>query len=84
MAEIERIIFLQNESEELDTAFAFLDEEGPEGAIGYLSGWHYPGEHETAEEPGGGTSDHTHENADGYILTWNNRLGYIGLECRVA
>ena len=82
MAEIERIVFMQGDG--ADEALSRLDEEGIDGALEYLKSWHYPGEHETSEETSAGTSDHTHETDDGYILTWNNRIGYIGLEYRVA
>jgi hypothetical protein len=78
--QVEQIIFMQGESEELDIALDILKTEGPDMAILHLMQWHYPGEHETAEIPAAGTDDDTHKDEHGYILTWNSRIGYIGLE----
>ena len=83
---IERIIHLEHDSVNQDTYIevkALLDDQGCEAAIEYLKGWHYPGEHETAPEESAGTADDTFEDDDGYILTWNDGLDYIALECRV-
>lgn len=78
MDRYERVIFF--DGEEADDVFDLIDEYGEEDAIAHLSQWHYPGEHETSDEPGAGTSDETYENQDGYIMSWNRGLGYIGLE----
>lgn len=56
-----------------------LNNNGPEAALEYMKQWHYPGEHDGNKELGHGTEDETFEK-DGYILSWNSRLGYIGLE----
>ena len=56
-----------------------LDSDGPEAALEYLKQWHYPGEHEGSNELGHGTSDEIFEK-DGYIMSWNPRIGYIGLQ----
>ena len=79
---IENIIFCQTDDETTQEAFRLLDE-SEEAAIEFLKQWHYPGEHETTEKPGAGTRDYTYEDAEGYILTWNRGLGYIGLEYRM-
>ncbi len=74
----EQIIFLQG-----DQAIEALEIEinkGNQAAIDHLSGWHHPGEHATSSELGAGASDFTIETEDGYILTVNHALGYIGLE----
>ena len=82
---IERIIHLEHDSVNQDsyrTAKQLLDNHGPDAAIEYLKGWHYPGEHETATDESAGTADDMYEDSEGYILTWNDGLDYIGLEYR--
>ncbi len=78
MMAIERIVFVQGD--EADEPLSVLDTNGTEAAIEYLAQWHYPGEHELTQEPAAGSSDDVFETDDGFILTWNIRLGYIGLE----
>ena len=78
MMTIERIVFVQGD--EADEPLSILDIDGTEAAIEYLARWHYPGEHELAQEPAAGSSDDVFETDDGFVLTWNMRLGYIGLE----
>jgi len=51
---------------------------GEDAAIEYLSQWDC-GEGEISEKPSSGNSDYVIEK-DGYRLTYNLRLGYIGLE----
>ncbi len=53
-------------------------QDGKDEAMEYLKQWHYPGEHEGSNEVGNGTSDKTYEK-DGYIMSWNAPIGYIGL-----
>lgn len=72
----EDVVFLQGE--EADEALAILDEEGEEAALEYLKQWHYPGEHDARASVGTGSSDDTYED-DGYTMSWNKRIGYIGL-----
>ncbi len=78
MMTIECIVFVQGD--EAIEPLGILDTDGTEAAIEYLAQWHCPGEHQTADEPAAGSSDDTYETEDGFILTWNSRLGYIGLE----
>lgn len=78
MMAIERIVFVQGD--EADEPLSVLDTDGTEAAIEYLAQWHNPGEHELAQEPAAGSSDDVFETDHGFILTWNVRLGYIGLE----
>lgn len=73
----ERVVFLCNS--EAEEALEVLDSEGPRAAIDMLANWHFPDEHETADEPSAGTSDVVYRDG-GYILTYNRGLGYIGLE----
>ena len=78
MARYERIIFMQES--EAEEALDILDEEGEDAAIEFLAQWHNPGEHETSDEESAGDDDDVYEDDDGYILSWNSRIGYIGLE----
>lgn len=73
----ENVVFLQGE--EADEPLKILDEKGEDDAIEYLKQWHNTGEHETNSKVGAGASDYTYSK-DGYLLIWNTRLGYIGLE----
>ncbi len=72
----EQVIFLQDH--EADHALNILKQDGEDEAIEYLMQWHQPGNHETSEETGFGLSDKTYEK-DGYIMSWNPTIGYIGL-----
>jgi len=76
MGRYENVVFIQNE--EADEPLRILNSQGEEAVIDYLSQWHNPGEHETSETPGSGGSDSVYEK-DGYILSYNEGLGYIGL-----
>lgn len=78
MARYERVIFAQ--TDDADEPLSILDNDGEDAAIEYLSEWHNPGEHETADDLSAGSSDRTFESDDGYILSWNQGLRYIGLE----
>lgn len=74
----EQIVFMQGD--DATEALDILDNKGIDGALRYLKQWHDSGKHDTRDKPSAGTSDRTHETTDGYILTWNNGLSYIGLE----
>lgn len=73
----QRIVFMQGD--EADEPLRILDEQGEESAIEYLSQWDY-GEGEVFDDPSSGTDDDVYETGDGYRLSYNTRLGYIGLE----
>ena len=73
----ERVVFMQGD--DAQEALNILDQQGEDAAIAHLAQWHNPGEHETSRELGAGTSDRTYEK-DGYILSYNLGLGYIGLD----
>ena len=73
----ENVVSMQGDDAE--EALDILDEHGEEAAIEHLKQWHYPGEHEVVSEIGSGIQDTVYETEDGYILTYNNRDGYIGL-----
>lgn len=73
----ERVIFL--DGEEADEAFEILNNQGKDAALEYLKQWHDYGNHMGSDSLGTGTSDRTYEK-DGYIMGWNEPLGYIGLD----
>ncbi len=72
----QRIVFMQGE--EADEPLAILEEHGTDAAIEFLAQWDMePGEE--FDEPSSGTDDDVYE-CDSYRLSYNTRLGYIGLE----
>ena len=71
----EDVIFL--DGSEADEALEILDNQGEDAALEYLKQWHSPGQHMGSQQLGHGTSDKTYEK-DGYIMSWNFPLGYIG------
>jgi len=71
----QEIIFLQGS--EAEEALNILEEQGEEKVVSYLSQWDYGDSPVTDEKPWG-TSDVV-AFVDGYILTYNRSLGYIGL-----
>ena len=73
----EDVVFLQGD--EAYEPLERLDREGPEAALEYLKQWHYPGEHQGSQTLGHGSEDKTYEK-DGYIMSWNPQLEYIGLQ----
>lgn len=75
----EQIVFMQNDYDAAEP-LKIYDRKGARAAVNYLAQWHNPGEHDTRNEPGAGRSDTVHRFKDGYVLTVNNGLGYIGLE----
>jgi hypothetical protein len=78
MPTYEQIVFMQD-SQDSEEPLRILDEQGEEAAIEYLAQWHNNG-HEFTDRPSAGSNDRTYSRADGYLLTYNLRLGYIGLE----
>lgn len=73
----ENIVFLQGN--DASPVMDILNNDGEEAALEHLKQWHYPGEHQMSDKPGRGTQDKTFEK-DGYIMSWNPYLPYIGLE----
>jgi len=80
MERYERIVFMDIGSEEAADVLDIIHNDGEETAIEYLAQWHYPGEHETSSMVARGSDDDWFSTDDGYILSWNDRLGYVGLE----
>ena len=73
----EDVVFAQGE--DATEPLEVLVNKGEKAAIDYLTQWHDPGKHMLREQPSRGSADSVFEK-DGYILTWNHGLGYIGLE----
>ena len=73
----EDVVFLQGE--EADEALEILNNQGEDAAMDYLTQWHFPGEHMGSSELNHGSSDNTYER-DGYIMSYNIPLNYIGLQ----
>ena len=74
----ERIVFLQGE--EASTALDELEAHGEEETIEYLAQWDMGDRGEITDEPASGGNDFVYESNDGYRLSYNPWLGYIGLE----
>jgi hypothetical protein len=72
----EDVVFLQGD--EAEEALNILDNDGKEAALNYLAQWHSPGHGMGRNELPHGNSDETFEK-DGYHMSWNSSLGYIGL-----
>lgn len=72
----EEVVFMQGD--EASEPLNVLMNQGPEQALEYLKQWHSPGSHEGTDELKHGSSDFTHEQ-DGYTMSWNPYVGYIGL-----
>ena len=72
----QRIVFAQGD--DAIEPLEILDNQGDDAAIEYLSQWD-TGEGQVSEKPSNGSSDYVVEK-DGYRLSYNLRLGYIGLE----
>lgn len=77
----EDVVFLQGD--EAFEPLERLDREGPDAALEYLKQWHYPGEHQGSQEEKHGREDKVYRK-DGYVMSWNPRLGYIGLQYDMA
>lgn len=73
----EDVVFMQGEDAE--DALSILETQGEDAALNYLKQWHEPGSHMGSSELGHGSGDETYEK-DGYIMSWNSRMGYIGLQ----
>lgn len=72
----EKILFAQGG--EADEIMDVLNNDGEEAALDFMKQWHYPGEHDGSNEVGAGKYDDRFEK-DGYIMSWNSRMPYIGL-----
>jgi len=71
------VVFLQDS--EADEPLDILNNEGREAAINYLSQWDYGEYYDIREESGKGSNDRSLEH-NGYLLSYNTGIGYIGLE----
>lgn len=73
----ENVVFMQGE--DAYEPLEILNQNGEDAALDYLEQWHDPGNHEGTNELGHGSSDRIYEK-DGYIMSYNTSLGYIGLQ----
>lgn len=78
--EYEDVFFVQGH--EADEILELINTKGERAALEYMKQWHYPGEHMTRPEPGHGSDDEIFQR-DGYILSYNPRIGYAGLVYRL-
>lgn len=81
MDRYEDVVFLQGDS--ADEAIEILDNQGEDAAMDYLIQWHEPGHHMGSSELSHGSSDSTYER-DGYIMSYNIPLNYIGLQYELS
>lgn len=81
MDRYEDVVFLQGDS--ADEALEILDNQGEDAAMDYLIQWHEPGNHMGSAELNHGSSDNTYER-DGYIMSYNIPLNYIGLQYELS
>ena len=77
MDKYENVVFLQGE--EAEEPLRILNDEGEDAALEYLMQWHDVGNHEGTDELNHSENDNVYE-VGNYIMSWNNRLGYIGLQ----
>jgi hypothetical protein len=78
MATYQSIVFIQGE--EAEEPLELLDRDGTDAAVGYLAEWDN-GDSDAPQKAvsSAGTSDRQ-ARVGAYLLTWNARIGYIGLE----
>ena len=72
------IVFMQN-SQDTEEPLRILEEQGEHAALEYLKQWDYGDACEERDEPSAGTDDTIYREGD-YIMSYNLRLEYIGLE----
>lgn len=72
----QRIVFAQGD--DAIEPLQILDNHGIQAVVDYLRQWDEQ-EGEISELPSSGTSDYVYE-IDGFRLSYNLRMGYIGLE----
>lgn len=77
MTQYSHIVFMQD-SEGHDVIDR-MDTESPEEIVDYLAQWDYGDDYDVRDTPSAGEWDDTMVVGE-YLLTWNSRLGYVGLE----
>ena len=77
MKAYQMVVFMQGE--DASEAMEILNTKGESNAIDYLAQWGC-GEGEINHFSAKGTHDSQYISKDNFVLTWNNALGYIGLE----
>lgn len=71
------IVFAQGD--DADEPLRLLEEDSVTAAIEYLAQWDYGDDDEITAESRPGREDRQEQEGN-YLLTWNSRIGYIGLE----
>ena len=71
------IVFLQGD--EAIEPLQILDEQGEAAAMKYMKQWDNGDDSLCRDEPGAGKSDTVYQEGD-YLMNYNPRIGYIGLE----
>jgi len=72
------IVFMQS-SQDTAEPLRILEEQGEHAALEYLKQWDYGDSYEENNEPCAGTDDTIYREGP-YIMSYNTRLEYIGLE----
>jgi hypothetical protein len=73
------IVFLQGH--EADETLQIINENGCEAAVHHLLQWDNGEYYEQRDTPSAGSGDYTYTSECGdYLLTYNPRIGYAGLE----
>ena len=71
------VVFLQGD--EADEPLKILNDKGMDDVFKYLQQWDMGEYNDETEESSKGGADYSHEE-DGYLISWNPYIGYIGLE----
>jgi hypothetical protein len=72
-----QIVFLQGS--EAEEPLEILNNQGEQAALEYLKQWDMGDSYETTTGSGAGRSDSQYQEGN-YLMSWNDRIGYIGLE----
>lgn len=76
----ENVVFVQGE--EAHEFLDLIDEMGASDALDYMLdylGVYEAGTHEVVEDTPNGLSDQTYTDGDGFTLSWNTNLDYVGI-----
>ena len=76
---VEFVVFMQGEEAE---PVMKMIEDDPNTALEHLKQWHFPSEHRRSDDFGTGESDHRIDTPDGYRMSWDTGIPYVGLDYR--
>jgi len=71
------IVFMQGE--EANEPLEILNSQGEKAALNYLMQWDMADSHDTSVGSRAGRNDDQYQEGN-YLMSWNDRIGYIGLE----